>query len=269
MKEHAVTFGPLAGVLTEPPAQRPGAPAALMWNVGINHRVGAYRIWVDLARRLSEAGITSLRFDLAGMGDSDTRKAANDDPERQLDLEDAMAFVTKRTGLQTFAPIGFCSGVDPLHALGKRDARVVAMAYVEGYAWPTLGHRVRAGLKVLRGPYWAWRLDRLQKRRAHAVDPETAERAGGAAMFSRHDPEPQAFAADVRGLLRRKVKLLFAYFGLQTDFNHEGQFEEMTGLQPGGDLTLFYLGGADHILFRAADRALTVERIATWLSRAC
>jgi len=267
MTEHAVTFGPLSGVLTEPRAPKAGAPAALMWNVGINHRVGAYRIWVDLARRLASAGVTSLRFDLAGQGDSDARRAANDDPDRIADLEEAMAFVTKRTGIETFAPIGFCSGVDHLHALGLRDERVVAMAYVEGYAWRTLGHRVRRSLKLFRGPYWAERVDRLKKHRAQSiVDPEAAENAGGALMFSRDDLEPKQFAADVKKLLARGVKLFFAYFGIQTEFNHPGQFEEMTGVAPGRDLTLFYLGGADHILFKAADRAITVERIASWLT---
>ncbi|MBL8957293.1 MAG: hypothetical protein JNK82_41350 [Myxococcaceae bacterium] len=269
MKEQAVGFGPLAGVLTEPEVPRLGAPAALMWNVGINHRVGAYRIWVDLSRRLAKQGITSLRFDLAGMGDSDLRKTANDDPDRALDLEEAMAFVTKRTGIERFAPVGFCSGVDQLHALGLREPRVVAMAYVEGYAWPTPGHRLRAGLKYLRGPYWAWRLERLKRHKTNAVDPERAESAAGADMFSRKELGPKQFAAELRQLLARKVKLFFAYFGIQTSFNHERQFEEMTGIAPGGDLTLHFQGGADHILYRTEDRQLTIERLARWYGAIC
>src|SRR5688572_9848173 len=118
MREHAVSFGAagnLSGILCEPDQPIDGAPAVLMWNVGIHHRVGAFRIWVDLARRLSAAGFTSLRFDLSGMGDSEPRRGATEDVERQEDLDEAMAFVTKRTGLKTFAPIGFCSGIDQLH----------------------------------------------------------------------------------------------------------------------------------------------------------
>src|SRR5689334_9891890 len=109
MNEHAVSFGHsghLSGILCEAKTPRARAPAALMWNVGIHHRIGTFRVWVDLARRLAEEGFTSLRFDLSGMGDSDVRRGP-EDVERQQDLDDAMAFVTRRTGHATFAPIAF------------------------------------------------------------------------------------------------------------------------------------------------------------------
>jgi len=35
----------------------------------------------------------------------------------------------------------------------------------------------------------------------------------------------------------------------------------MTGVEPGPSVRLFFLGGADHILFRTQDRALTVAEI--------
>jgi len=83
VSEKIFTCGPggaLVGVLTEPDVARapPDAPAVLLWNVGLNHRVGPFRVFVELARRLAEAGFTVLRLDLSGLGDSEVRKDAVD-----------------------------------------------------------------------------------------------------------------------------------------------------------------------------------------------
>lgn len=289
MREQAVAFGAagnLTGILCEPDRPAATAPAVLLWNVGIHHRVGAYRIWVDLARRLAGEGYTSLRFDLSGMGDSEPRRGGVDDPTYREDFDEAMAFVTKRTGIATFVPVGFCSGVDQLHALGLREPRVVGMGYVEAYTWKTTGYRLRYPLRYLRGTLWEHRLANLAKRPPLqrlarllgrggpsspelAVDLGGAENAAGAAMFSRQHPPRERFAAELAQLRQRNVKLLFAYFGLETGFTHAGQFQEMTGLAPAGDdLRVFFLGGADHILYRVDDRALAIAELTGWMKRA-
>ena len=79
MRERALTFGPdggLVGILTEPDPDvaRANAPAHVILNSGILHRVGASRLYVQTARSLAEDGITSLRFDFSGIGDSEVRK---------------------------------------------------------------------------------------------------------------------------------------------------------------------------------------------------
>ncbi|HHO68021.1 MAG TPA: alpha/beta hydrolase, partial [Gammaproteobacteria bacterium] len=73
MKERVVTFGPernLVGVLTQPDQVRPDLPVLVFLNAGLLHRVGPYRMHVDLARQLAARGYASLRFDLSGRGDS-------------------------------------------------------------------------------------------------------------------------------------------------------------------------------------------------------
>ena len=59
MKERVLVFGQkrnLLGICCEPDNLRSGnaAPAVLLWNVGIHHRVGPLRIFVDLARALAD-----------------------------------------------------------------------------------------------------------------------------------------------------------------------------------------------------------------------
>src|SRR5688572_22932114 len=106
--ESLLTFGAsgtLHGILTEPEAARrvPDAPFVLLWNVGLHHRVGPYRIYVDLARRLAEAGYGSLRFDTSGLGDSETsRNDARSDAERNVaDVRAAMQALGEQRGVSS------------------------------------------------------------------------------------------------------------------------------------------------------------------------
>ena len=72
-KEIPVQFGPegsLIGVITTPSDGQLAPVACLMLNMGANHRVGPRRINVKLARQMANSGIPSIRFDLAGLGDS-------------------------------------------------------------------------------------------------------------------------------------------------------------------------------------------------------
>ena len=63
--------GRLVGTLSTP-SDRPSAPlTAVFLNAGAIRRVGPHRMWVDAARRWGLQGVTSLRLDLEGIGDSD------------------------------------------------------------------------------------------------------------------------------------------------------------------------------------------------------
>ena len=67
--------GPLFGILTEPLGERRDLCAVLM-NAGPQRRTGPNRMWVEIARRWAVRGVPTLRFDLAGIGDSDGDAAA-------------------------------------------------------------------------------------------------------------------------------------------------------------------------------------------------
>src|ERR1700737_827583 len=86
----------LIGVLTEPLStnKRPDAPAVVFSNVGLNHRVGPGRVYVELARKLAGAGFVALRFDLSGFGDSERRRTDGGDLDRAaLDTREALDFL--------------------------------------------------------------------------------------------------------------------------------------------------------------------------------
>ena len=78
MREKVLTFlnnSPLVGIMTEPDAERQmeRKPAVLFWNAGFLHRVGPYRLYVDMSRKLAAMGFWAVRFDLSGKGDSKPR----------------------------------------------------------------------------------------------------------------------------------------------------------------------------------------------------
>ena len=75
------SHGGLVGILTEPVGDTQTLtdkrPAIVVSNVGLNHRPGPNRIWVEFARRMAEKGFVTLRFDLSGLGDSESRRDAS------------------------------------------------------------------------------------------------------------------------------------------------------------------------------------------------
>jgi hypothetical protein len=269
--ERVVTFGrrsELVGILATPAdeAKAQQRPAVLMWNVGVNHRVGPYRIYVELCRRLADAGYAAFRFDASGLGDSEVRREAVTDSEREnLDVSDAMDAITRRTGIRSFVLIGFCSSVDAAHRVSVKDKRVVGVVHIEGYAFCTSGFRRRRALRLLSLRRWerlAWR--NLPQFFPH-VEPATT--IVQEAVYKRDYPEWSAFSHDLEQLTQRGAELLFVYVGGDMIFNHEDQFWEMFGT-PGIDrrkVSVAFYPDADHTFFGVEARRSVSTRIVEWL----
>jgi len=282
MRERALLIGEgqnLVSVLCEPePAKKiAGAPAVLLWNVGIHHRVGPYRIFTDLARRLAAEGFTSIRFDVAGQGDSAPRRGVVEGNAHVADVKEAMAFLERKMGFESFVPAAFCSGVDACHLLSVADERVAGVIYIEPYAWRTPGFWMRYPLRFLDAQRWKRRLSNKQaagdaKGEEVAMDPlaqEAAQKSDAAAgiVFSRGQPDPLVFGKEVAAIAARGARMLFLYFGGDTDVNHAGQLWEMIGQSPGalgGKVEVVFDGEADHILYRPADRARALDAMVAW-----
>jgi hypothetical protein len=275
VKERAHLFGShggLVGVTTEPDGGAlPGAPAVLLFNVGLNHRVGPGRLNVDLARSLAALGVASLRFDVSGLGDSEPRSDVLDDVQRQvLDLREAMDFAEKKLGARRFVPVGLCSGTDGVHGAALADPRVAGAAFLDGYAYETRGYRLRAlvrRLARLRDPVrWRIALRRRWRRLRGLPMGEEVETGAPEPIFDRTYPPAERFRADLEALLARNVKLLFVYTSEAFFFNHRDQFVTMVGWRalPAG-VEVDYWPEADHVFRTLAQRRRAVERITAWV----
>ena len=270
MIERAVHFGPadsLIGVLTEPAPERrvAGAPAVLLWNVGLNHRVGPFRAYVDLARRLAEQGFASLRFDASGLGDSEPRRDAATERERAwLDLRDAMALCEMRLGIREVVLVGFCSSVDAAHQVALRDPRVAGVVYFEGYAWRTPGFWLRYPKRFLSPARW----ERLARHYLPGIFPTAGGPPGGEReqVFLREYPTPAQLRSDARALITRGAKLLFVHVGNDTDYGYRDQIFAMLGNDLRGKIDVEFYPEADHTFFRPEDRRRAIEKVSSWMA---
>ncbi len=128
MKEDALRFGKernLVGIVTTPTVADPALPAVVLLNAGMMHRVGPNRVYVQLARAFAERGITTLRFDFSGMGDSSPRSDHAPYVESATsEAAMAMDWLAEQRGAERFLLMGHCAGavVSLLTAAG--DARV-------------------------------------------------------------------------------------------------------------------------------------------------
>ncbi len=123
----------LFGILHTPPAKAPGRLVALLLSPGVKMRVGPGRLYLELTRLLLQEGISVLRFDFHGLGDSEGTL-----PEEQLrdvynhievgryvdDTIDAMNWMQETYGSQRFLLSGLCGGAITGLLAGERDPRV-------------------------------------------------------------------------------------------------------------------------------------------------
>src|SRR5690606_31730993 len=95
-------------------------------SAGIIHRVGPNRLHVELARALSAAGCTSLRFDLSGIGDSEKRSDGLPPLDASLaDIREAADWLQATRGVDQLILVGLCSGADQGLIYAGGDPRVV------------------------------------------------------------------------------------------------------------------------------------------------
>jgi pimeloyl-ACP methyl ester carboxylesterase len=137
-REEAFMFGPssqLLGILCEPDERHEArtSDAVIFLNVGSNHRVGSNRMYVMMARTLAARGITSLRFDVSGIGDSvstagvENRLYARD---AVLDARAAMDALKAQREVERFFLVGLCSGAYLAFQTAHVDERVAGQVLI-------------------------------------------------------------------------------------------------------------------------------------------
>lgn len=143
MNEVAVLFGPdesLVGVYT--PAEGGGDLCCLLSNAGLMPRMGPNRLNVKIARELARQGVSTLRFDLAGLGDSKANTSAVSWRDQAVqDIRSAMDFATQRFGQRRFVIFGICSGAENALNASLADERVIASFMVDGFWYRSIWTR--------------------------------------------------------------------------------------------------------------------------------
>ena len=273
MKETVIKFGPnksLLGILTEPDNDKlvAGSPTAVILNAGITHRVGPFRLHVNLARELAESGYRSLRLDLSGLGDSQIRDGKKSLSERaELDVKDAFDALGEKLGLDKFVLIGLCSGAFNSHRISVAEDRVVGAVFMDGIAFRTPGFYLRQYMGYLRPRKWRNAIKRrlASDRKAESDNQKNAREMASTAFFDNNELCQETTKCELQGLLDRGVRMLFLYTDGYDDVSGPAQFKEMFGLEPNRDLLqLEYYETSEHTFRLTENRKKAVSRVADW-----
>jgi pimeloyl-ACP methyl ester carboxylesterase len=273
-KEIPVQFGPdgsLIGVITTPSEGSLAPVACLMLNMGANHRIGPRRINVKLARQMAARGISSIRFDLAGLGDSGPASGSEHFlTQAVFDLQAAMNLIQTMLGIRRFIAIGLCSGATNGLSLAVADARVVGLLMFDGYAFPgrraQLERTLRRALAVPTNPAVIGKTVRWLQRKFSA----SAAAAASPSIFEPEPPEVTAalYRRSMSQLAERNVAVLQLYTGTMhvTDRGRDqlGPFAHEPFMQ---QFEYEFIGEIDHSLTSMASQQIFMRVVCDWALR--
>lgn len=260
------------GIVTRPAGggQRDGT-AVLILNTGIIHRVGHNRMYVTFSRQLARAGLTALRFDLSGIGDSERRMGDLSQLESALaDIRDAVDWLETNSRIRRVVLVGICSGANLALLYGGRDKRVVGAAIIDPAIPPTLKYYLREFLRYgHRRAYWGV----VRRRWIVAAAARYARVSGamsGEVVHTRlADKKTRRFIEEAyQRAVERGLKLLTILTdGQPRQHNYRRQiFDAFPRVKFGNLLTVDYFANADHLFSDAGQRERLFCRIEDWLN---
>jgi len=227
-----------------------------------------------MARVLASDGAASLRFDLAGVGDSETRSGGGDFAERSIvDVQSAMSYLTETYGHTRFVLIGLCSGADDALATAARDPRVVGTVLLNGYAYRAGQFMLHRVLNFYLPRLLVWQKVRNRLLRLVGKSVDTADKSEVAALTQLDDdyrdiPPIEQTGERIDSLTRNGTQLLFIYTGSEHDvYTYHGQLFDMFPRQRHNPrLREQYIKEADHTFVLRSDRDKLTAWVRSWYS---
>jgi len=102
------------------------------------------------ASKLADLGFSSIRFDMAGLGDSPNIKSKASYEENSVrNIQQAIDYVNTKTGSSQAVLVGFCSGALNTHDAINQDSRISGAIFIDGYAYRTTKFYFKFILKLL------------------------------------------------------------------------------------------------------------------------
>jgi hypothetical protein len=228
-------------------------------NSGLLHRVGPFRLYVEIARRIADSGFPSIRLDQSGKGDSDSRPGVSLAAAATADVSAAAACLARETGVTRFVVGGLCSGADDALLVGSAIVGLSGLFMFDGYAPRTARYYLeRFGPKLFSARAW------LRRARVTVADVE----GGNAVNLRNWGPRAQMIAR-YRALLGQQVRIL-AIFTSQANhsYNFVSQLSTTVGRSYARDLlTEHYYPEATHLFPVTEHRRNAVNGFANWAER--
>lgn len=280
-RERTVQFGRadhLNGVLTTPRGKGAGIEAIMiMVNSGIVHRVGASRLYVDMARVLASDGVATLRFDLSGIGESDVPPGTDGIQEIvDADLDDAIEFARSREQDAPLIGLGLCSGAHDLVRAVRRGAPLAGVILLDLFGeYVNKSHVVR---------HYAGRFARIDSWKNALFHPVKAiSKLGERVAATREDGvnRDDETSIGVRPVLTRKSleelldgvveggpDALFVFTaGLEENYNYRDQFADVFPEHAESErVTWNYISEANHMFTSEESRRVLLDTVTDWMS---
>jgi dienelactone hydrolase len=262
----------------------------VMLNGGATSHIGPNRMYVELARRWAARGYFVLRLDLAGLGDSATRRGQNGNevyPSGAVDdVSAAIKFLRREFAVQHVTLTGLCAGayhalrsavsgldintvllVNPLTFYWKQGSKLSDLQVAEVVRNPGIYAEqllsLRSWRRVLRGRVNLWRVFMVLLHRALM----TASRS--VRDFSRllNIRLPRDLGWELQSLASRGVRIVFL-------FARGDVGEDLLRVQGGsavrsiGDrCRVHVIDGADHVFSQSAARRKLLQLLTSELPR--
>ncbi len=254
MTERAIQFGKggrLSGVFTDAREGKSRLCVGLV-NSGLMPRSGPYRVYTQLARALAPHGISTLRFDLGGLGDSGTRSEGRLLDRTREEIGEAVQTMVTLAPESELALGGICSGAEDSFRYAASDARVTRTVLVDPFAYRTAG--------------WGWRhmRHRLYRRALRAAGLWRPMPGSGDAELIDYQYMPREEASRLlAGQVARGSAVHFVYTsGRHELFNHAAQLAKMfPALNLGTRTTVDFLPEIGHTQMLQAERDLLISTI--------
>jgi len=267
MSDRAVRFGlndGLHGVVSTPEHSfNEELPVIIILNSGLLHKVGPFRLSVNLARKLAIVGYRVLRFDISGIGDSRMRISKSGEDFSVADVQSAMNYLDESFGVgRCYVLIGLCSGADNSHRTSLVDTRVVGSVHLDGYGYRNAAYYLHYyGARLLSSE-----LMRKKIKMKFSDNKKLTQQEVSWAYDRAFPPIDQAIE-EFSKLFLRGVKMLYIYTGGVEDYyNHKGQLQQLLkGIDVKDNLDEEFYREADHTYSRVNNREKVVQRILGWL----
>jgi pimeloyl-ACP methyl ester carboxylesterase len=273
--EQAVLLGEsrsLVGIVTRPRASyRSDAPAIVILNTGIVHRVGHHRMYVTLSRMLAKTGRMVVRFDFSGIGDSKPRKNRLPALMASLaEIKEVLDSVQNSHQVSQVILVGLCSGADHAVLYAHTDPRVVGLVLMDPTMPPTARyyfHYLKQRLRNLRN--WVSLL---------------SGRSGLLRLMSAHllsNVRPPSDLKDLnlqnlqfspylgkcyRAAAARNIKMLSVFTSVSARHTYEKQIlDAFPGAASHSALRLEFFRHSDHLFSAETERRRLYRVITDWL----
>ena len=262
----------LFGIITEPTSVSAVKPrqVALMLNSGGQHHVGPNRMYVRLARLCASRGITAVRVDLSGLGDSGSRTEETGNVVYSRfaydDVVQIVATLQQRLGSVHVHALGICSGayhalkaavrgvplrsaivINPLTFFWKDGMTLAQPEFQitsEANRYKSTALQLSAWLKILKGQVNLFAVAQILGRRVSTV---VAHQVREAARWLRI-PIKDDLASDLRMVVKNGSRVQFVFSGSDPGYSmlYEQGGTTVNRLNQQKALTIDVLQGADH-----------------------